>query len=68
MYYQKWISFALTLIHVGPCLPCMHNCNTKEMELGLMRSQNVKHSRVRSLLVAEKEMMSTLPLKSGQVW
>ncbi|XP_039198211.1 cadherin-10-like isoform X2 [Crotalus tigris] len=67
MYYQKWISFALILIHVGPCLPCMHNCNTKEMEPGLMRSQNVKHSRVQSLLVAEKEMMSTLPLKSGQL-
>ncbi|KAK9403433.1 cadherin-19-like [Crotalus adamanteus] len=32
-----------------------------------MRSQNVKHSRVQSLLVAEKEMMSTRPLKSGQL-
>ncbi|KAG8133437.1 hypothetical protein E2320_011220 [Naja naja] len=45
----------------------MHNCNTKDMEQGLMRSQNVKHRDVRSLLVAQEEMMSTLPLKSGQL-
>ncbi|XP_007429816.1 cadherin-19 [Python bivittatus] len=67
MYCQKWISFALTLLQLGPCLPCMHNCNTKDTEQGLMRSPGVKHSHIRSLLVAQEKMMSTLPLKSGQL-
>ncbi|XP_053104122.1 cadherin-19-like isoform X2 [Hemicordylus capensis] len=66
MHCYKWLSLALIQAQLGACLPCMHNCNSDELDQTFVRPQRVKRGWMRSLLVVQEELMLTHLLTFGQ--